>query len=155
MRLAELYPYWKDAHEDLLDALEPLSGDDLDARPREGAPSIREIALAFLHDERYWVSYLVAGNAYERPRADLLPDGRALVEALTAARQVTELVLAPFTPEGLRAVRRVPADPSANRPETNLPVALLFWHVLERELFAWGQVALRLEDRRPPRRRGY
>ena len=153
MRLDELYPYWKDAHEELREALALLTAEQLEARPRDGVPSVRDLALDFLYHERYWVSHLVAGNDYEKPRPDLFPDGRALVEGLSAARQVTALVLEPFSREGLRAVRRVPADPVDNRPETNMPVGWLFWHVLEREIFTWGQIALRLADSAPPRRR--
>lgn len=153
MRLDELYPYWKNAHEELQDSLRPLSSEQLEARPREGAPSIRDLALDLLYHERFWVSHLVAGNAYEKPRPDLYPDGRSLVEALAAARQVTARVLEPFSREGLRAVRHVPADSRENRPETNMPVGWLFWHVLEREIYTWGQVALRIEDSAPPRRR--
>lgn len=153
MRLDELYPYWKDAHEEFLEILGPLSSAQIEARPRDGAPNIRDLALDFLYHERYWVSHLVAGNAYEKPRPDLYPDGWALVEGLTAARQVTALVLEPFSREGLRAVRRVPADPGDNRPETNMPVGWLFWHVWEREIFTWGQIALRLADSAPPQRR--
>lgn len=153
MRLGELYPYWNDAHEELLEVLGALGSEQLEARPRDGAPSIRDMTLDFLHHERYWVSHLVGGNAYEKPRPDGYPNGRALVEALAAARQVTALVLEPFSREGLRAVRHVPADPADNRPETNMPVGWLFWHVLEREIYTWGQVALRLGDSAPPRRR--
>ena len=62
------------------------------------------------------------------------------------AREVTPRVLEPFSSEGLRAVRTVPADPQTNRPETNMPIGRIFWHVLELELTAWGQIMLRLDD---------
>ncbi len=152
MKLDEIAPYWRGAHEELLETVAMLTPDQLDARPRAGTASVRDILLGLAAAERFWVSHLVAGNAYERPRADQYPDAAALVELLAAARQVTMRVLEPFSREGLRAVRHVPADPQTNRPETNMPVAWLFQHVLEREIFAWGQVRLRLDDeqgRRP------
>ena len=52
----------------------------------------------------------------------------------------------PFAPQGLRAVRTVPADPARNWPETNMPVSRLLWQVVEAELAAWGQVTQRLDD---------
>lgn len=146
MTLDEFSPYWRGAHDALLETVAFLTDDQLDARPKPGAASIRDILLDLVSTERFWVSHLAAGNAYERPHAGRYPNAASLVELLTAARQVTTRALEPFSPEGLRAVRHVPADPQANRPETNMPLAWLFWHVLEREIFAWGQVRLRLDD---------
>ena len=148
MKLDELYPYWGDAHDELLDAVALLTEGQIDARPHPGAKNIRDILLDLVTVERFWITHLVAGNAYERPAADRCRDAASLVEALTAARQVTARVLEPFSREGIRAVRHVPADPQSNRPETNMPIASLVWHVLEREVFAWGQVRLRLDDAR-------
>lgn len=146
MRLDELYPYWRDSHDDLLDTVAFLTDAQLDETPTAGAASLRDLLLDFLYQERYWVSHLVAGNAIERPRSDRYPNAASLGEALTAARQVTVRVLEPFSREGLRAVRHVPADPKANQPETNMPVAWLVWHVLEHEIALRGQVRLRLDD---------
>ena len=146
MKLDELYPYWQDTHDELLETVAYLTEDQIDARPQSGTKNIRDILLDLGTTERLWISHLVAGSAYERPQAALYSDASALIELLTATRQVTARVLEPFSREGLRAVRHVPADPQANRPETNMPVASLFWHVLEREIVAWGQVRLRLDD---------
>jgi uncharacterized damage-inducible protein DinB len=148
VKLDELYPYWQDAHDELLEAVSLLTDDQLGDKPQANTVSIRDILLDLVATERYWVTHLVAGNTYERPRADHHSDAASLVELLTATRQVTMRVLEPFSREGLRAVRHVPNDPQTNRPETNMPVAWLFWHVLEREIFAWGQVQLRLSDAR-------
>jgi hypothetical protein len=106
--LDQFSPYWGQAHEELLEVVSLLSPEQVDARPKAGAASIRDILLRFLHEERFWVSHLVAGNDYEVPRPDRFPDARSLVEALTAARDVTGRVLAPIGPDGLRAVRREP-----------------------------------------------
>jgi uncharacterized damage-inducible protein DinB len=146
LTLDQLYPYWGQAHEDFVEWVRLLPADQVNARPAPGTASVRDIVLRFVTEERFWVSHLVGGNDWETPRPKLFPDGPALAEALTAARDVTVRVLAPFGPEGLRAVRRVPADALRNRPESNMPIGLLFWHVVERELYAWGQVQLRLDD---------
>ncbi len=146
MTLRELYPYWGDVHQELLETVAALTPAQLEDVPHDDALSIRQIVLQFVRDERHWIGELVAGYAEYRPDRDEYPDGRALVEALAATRDVTRRILEPFSPEGLRAVRRVPGDPAANRHETNAPVSWLFWHVLELELMCSGQVAQRLRD---------
>lgn len=153
MRLEDLAPDWRDIHEELVETVRWLPEDVLDAKPHDGARSIRQIVLQFLADERYWAAQLVSGYHESRPRPADAPDGRALAEALTVAREITVRSLEPFSPEGLRAVREVPADPVTNRPPTNMPVGWLFRHVLLLETIAWGQVLLRLEDERAGRRR--
>jgi uncharacterized damage-inducible protein DinB len=146
LTLDELYPYWGQAHEDFVERVRLLSAEQVKARPMPGAASVHDVVLRFVTEERFWVSHLVGGNEWETPRPKLFLDGPALAEGLTAARDVTARVLAPLGPAGLRAVRRVPADAHTNRMESNMPIGLLFWHVVERELYAWGQVQLRLDD---------
>jgi uncharacterized damage-inducible protein DinB len=146
MRLADLYPFWDHCHDEFLDAVALLTKEQLDARPFEKALTIRQIVLHFIEAERYWLAHLVGGYAYERPRADSYPDGQALAEAARATRHVTCRVIESLSISGLRAVRCVPADPKLNRPETNMPINWMVWHVMEKELMAWGQVSLRLDD---------
>ena len=146
MKIQELYPYWGDTHNDLLELVELLTDDQLTYAPVASAPDTRQLLLNFLYEERYWVAYLVGGYVLERPIAADYPQARGLASAMRAARDVTARVLEPYTQEGLRAVRTLPADPAANRPETNVPVAWLVWRLLELEIFTWGQIAQRKED---------
>ena len=154
MRLEELYPFWGYAHQQLLDTLEYVTDAQLEFRPHPQAESIQEIVLRLIRDERYWVGTLIAGFAEYRPIEKEHRTTGALIEALTVAREITERVLEPYSMVGLRAVRAVPADPSRNRPETNMPVSRLLWQVVENEMAAWGQITQRLEDSKllaPPR----
>ncbi len=146
MTLDELYSYWDDSHQELVEAVEGLKEWQLESVPGPGGRSLHEILLGFLRAERYWVGHLVAGFPEYRPQAHEFPDGPSLAEALKANRAVSAQVLAPFGVDGLRAVRTVPGDPATNRYETNRPVGWLFWQVLEQELVCRGQILQRLED---------
>ncbi|MGI4787336.1 MAG: DinB family protein [Janthinobacterium lividum] len=146
MTLDELYPYWDDSHQEFVEAVTLLKEWQLDTVPGPGGRSLHQILLDFIRAERYWVGYLVNGFPEYRPQIVDFPDGPALAEALKATRAVTALVLEPFGPDGLRAVRTVPGDPATNRYETNRPVGWLFWQVLELELVCRGQLLQRVED---------
>ena len=146
MTLDALYPYWEGAHDDFVEAVGLLKEWQLDTDPGPGGRTLREIIVAFVRAERYWVGQLVAGYTEYRPRLEDFPDGPSLAEALTAARAQTVRVLDPLGRDGLRAVRTMPADPANNRHESNVPIHWLFWHVLELELICRGQVMQRLED---------
>ncbi len=148
MKLAELYPYWADVHDELLATLQALDSERLRYKPFAGVPTIRQLALGLLADERFWVANLVAGFETETPRPAGFRTGAALAEALAAQRMVTARALEGFGVLGLKAVRTVPADALPNRPEANMPVGWLFWHVVERELMVWGQIQQRLEEAR-------
>ena len=146
MKLEELYPWWEDSHQELVETVELLREWQLDTDPGPSGRSLRQILLGFLRAERYWIAHLAAGHAEYRPQEDEFPDASSLAEALRASRQLTRRVLEPLGPDGLRAVRTVPGDPATNRYETNRPIGWLFWHVLELETILRGQVMQRLED---------
>ncbi len=146
MKLSDLYPYWDDAHDELLTTLHALDNERLNYKPMAGTSTVRQLALQLLADERFWVAHLVAGFDIETPRAGDFRNGQALAEALQAQRSVTARALESFGVLGLKAVRTVPADALPNRPQANMSVGWLFWHVLERELMVWGQVQQRLEE---------
>ena len=146
MKLDDLYPHWDDAHQELVDTVALLRDWQVDTEPGPGGRSLRQIILDFVRAERFWAGHLAAGFAEYRPRAEEFPDGRALAEALKAARAVTRRALEPLGSDGLQAVRTVPSDPATNRHETNTPIGWLFWHVLELELICRGQIMQRLED---------
>lgn len=148
MKLSELYPYWADVHDELLALLHALDSERLNFKPLGGTPTIRQLALTLLADERFWVAFLVAGFEIETPRPGDFRTGAALADALAAQRVITARALEPIGVLGLKAVRTVPADALPNRPEANMPVGWLFWHVVERELMVWGQIQQRLEEAR-------
>jgi uncharacterized damage-inducible protein DinB len=146
VKLDDLYPYWDQSHQDLVESVELLKEWQLEAEPGPSGRSLRQIIVDFVRAERFWIANLVAGHADYRPRLDEFPDAKALAEALTAVRAITRLVLEPLGPDGLRAVRTVPSDPATNRHETNTPIGWMFCHVLELELICRGQILQRMED---------
>ena len=111
MKLEELYPWWEDSHQELVEAVELLREWQLDTDPGPSGRSLRQILLGFLRAERYWIAHLAAGHAEYRPQEDDFPDAKSLAEALRASRQLSRRVLEPLGPDGLRAVRTVPGDP--------------------------------------------
>jgi uncharacterized damage-inducible protein DinB len=146
MQLDELYPYWGDVHQDLIETIEYLSEPQLNEKWHDDARSIRQIILHLVSEERFYVNHIIAGHVFEQPKSSDYQNAASLIEALEATRQMTIRVLDPLTAAGLRAVRTVPADPAANRPETNTSVGWIFWHVVESEIYHLGQIALRIED---------
>ncbi len=146
MRLEEIYPFWGYVHQQMLDTLEYLTEAQLEYRPSPEAMSIRDIVLRLIRDERYWSGSLIAGYAEYRPLESEHRTVTLLIEGLTVTREITTRVMEPYSVQGLRAVRAVPADPSQNRLETNMPISRLLWQVLELELMAWGQITQRLDD---------
>ena len=115
-------------------------------RPAPALPSVAEIVLEMVTEARFFVGHLIGGNEYEVPRRSDYETTRALVELLTATRELEEVVMEPFSRAGLRAVRTVPGDPKENRPETNMTVAWLIWHAMEREIYHYGRIRQRLQD---------
>ncbi|BDI32886.1 hypothetical protein CCAX7_49370 [Capsulimonas corticalis] len=146
MQLNELYPFWGDIHQELIDAIESLTEPQILMRPAPPLPSVAEIVLEFVTEARFFVGRLIGGNEYEVPRRADYGTSRALVELLEATRELEELIMEPFSREGLRAVRTVPADPKENRPETNMTVAWLIWHAMEREIYHYGRIRQRIQD---------
>lgn len=146
MRLEELYPYWSEVHEDLLDALSCLTEEHVRRRPHDRAASIRQIVLEFARTERFFMGHLAGGLTYEAPSSAEHTDGPALMELVRATREVTRRVVAPLSASGLKSVRTVPADTAENRPESNMPVAWLIWHVLREEIACLAQIELRRQD---------
>jgi uncharacterized damage-inducible protein DinB len=146
MTIEQLYPYWPDAHQDLCEQLSFLTEEQLDAKPHEKARSIRQTVLRFVNDERWWISHLIARHPVERVNASECATAALLVDALEATREASRRIMETISPEGLRAVRTVPADPEINRPEMNQPVSWLIWHVVESEIACLAQIRLRLED---------
>ena len=146
MQLNELYPFWGDIHQDLIDTIESLTEQQLAMRPAPPLPSVTEIVIEFVTEVRFYVGRLIGGNEYEAPRRSDYETVRALIDLLNATRELEQVVMAPFSREGLRAVRAVPADPKQNRPESNMTVAWLIWHAMEREIYHYGRIRQRIQD---------
>ena len=146
MRICDLYPYWNDMHQDLLDLLDRVDEETFQARPGDRGPSVHQMALALVHEQRFSISALLARNHYERARPGDYPDIPAVRDLLIATWQLIDNLVAPLTYHGLRAVRTYPAQPQENQPETNVSLAWLIWHAVHQEIYYTGQIAVRLAD---------
>src|SRR5579883_50501 len=144
MTIAELYPYWNDAHEEFLLELEFIDEDHWNDKPAHlGGGSIRQLVLHLIEAERYWIGQIAQGGPSPEIRGSDFPTKASLIEGLNATREATIRYLDVLKYEGLRAVRTIPADPENNIPEANMTIAWIIWHVMEHEIYHWGQIALR------------
>ncbi|HEY3331352.1 MAG TPA: DinB family protein [Capsulimonadaceae bacterium] len=150
MRMTELYPYWSDAHDEMIELLEWLPVAVWDYRPDANVRSIRQIALHLLDRERFWIVHLAQEGAWDRPlpRDFATPD--LLIEGLVAMRKQTQLYVESLKPEMLRAVRSIPTDADTNSPATNRPISWLIWQVLQHEMYHFGQIQMRRYDQAEP-----
>ena len=147
MTIHELYPYWGDAHEELLLVLERIDEAGWeDKPPHAGARSIRQIVLHMIQNERFWIGHIAQNGPVPQVLSSDYPTKQALIEGLHAAREATIRYLDMLKYESLRAVRTIPADPDNNIPESNMPLSWVIWHVMEHEIYHWGQIALRSLD---------
>lgn len=144
MTIEELYPYWNDAHEELLLELERLEEARWNDKPAHfKGGSVRQLVLHLIESERFWIGHIAQGGPKPEIRASDYPTKKDLIEGFQAARQATIRYLDMLEYESLRAVRAIPADPANNVPESNMPLSWVIWHVMEHEIYHWGQIALR------------
>lgn len=151
MKLSEFNQNWEDVHRALLDLLDVVEDDWLFEKPTERGMSIHQMVLQLAHEQRFHVSMLLAKNHYMQAHPSEYPDKESLRDLLLATWQLIEHILEPLTPEGLKAVRLLPANPEANQHETNVNLAWLLWHALHQEIYYSGQIAVRIRDYRIPR----
>ena len=144
MKIKDLYPYWNDAHEEFLLELERIDEQRWTEKPAHlGGGSIRQLVLHLIETERYWIGQIAMEGPASEVRGSDFPTKALLIEGFVVARAATIRYLDVLKYEGLRAVRTIPADPENNIPESNMPVSWIIWHVMEHEIYHWGQIALR------------
>ena len=147
MKLRDLYPYWSDAHEELIELLELITEPQWRARPGyEGGRSVRQAVLGLINSERRWIGEIAQGRSPQEVESRDFPLGGDLIDEYQAARAATERFLADLHPETMRGVRTAPADPVLNELERNVSLAWIVWHVMEQEIFTWGQIALQIQQ---------
>lgn len=147
MKLEQYNPYFNDAHDELVEILRILPEHRWDLKPAHvEAPSIRQIALRLIDQERFWVVHIAQQGQWDRvARADFPNCGR-VVEGLVASRTATLRYIDFLEPAALKAVREVPAEPALNRAGINQSLAWILWQVMRNDIFALGQVDMRRSD---------
>lgn len=147
MTIQELYPYWHDTHEEFLLELERIEESRWDDKPCHLAGgTIRQLVLHLIETERFWIGHVAQGGPPPQISGTDYPTKQALIEGFQAAREATIRYLDMLKYESLRAVRTIPADPENNIPESNMPLSWVVWHVMEHEIYHWGQIVLRSLD---------
>jgi len=147
MTIADLYPYWNDSHAEFMEALNAIEDELWGRTPagREGR-TIAEIAFHVIETECFWIGEVAQSGPKNRLDPANYPTKGALIEGIEAARSATILYLDVLKYESLKSVRGIPADPKNNVPETNMPLSWIIWHVMEHEIYHWGQIVRRAED---------
>ena len=146
MKPTELYPFWADTHEELIELLEWLPENVWQYKPAVDARSVRQIVLHMIDRERFWIVHLAQAGPWEHPAAADFMTPALLVEGLTVTRAQTNLYIESLKPETLRIVRSVPTDTDTNSPATNRPISWLIWQVLQHEIYHLGQIQQRRHD---------
>ena len=88
MTLDELYPYWQDVHDELIDVLEFSDETRWREKPAHQAGlNIRQIVLRLIQTEQEWIGHVAQGfPRYPFSPSDF-PDKAALLDGLRAARE--------------------------------------------------------------------
>ena len=142
MRTDELYPYWDDLHDDLMDLL--VSSDEArwTMKPaHQTGLNIRQIVHRLIQSEHDWIGQIAQGFPRVEYPIREFPDKESLLDEFRAARAATKYYLATLKPEGVRAVRAIPYDPVTNVPETNRSIAWILWQIVQQEIFYYGQIS--------------
>ena len=152
MKLTDLYPYWSDTHDELIELLEWLPLPIWDYRPDINVRSVRQIAQHLIDRERFWIVHVAQEGPWERALATDFSTPELLVEGLVAVRKQTTNYVHSLKPDMLRAVRNVPTDFETNSPATNRPISWIIWQVLQHEMYHFGQIQMRRFDLTEPGR---
>jgi uncharacterized damage-inducible protein DinB len=143
MKASDLYPYWEEIHEDLIESLSWLPEEILDFKPLGSQQrSIRQLVGHMIDRERYWIVKIVQGLDSEPIKASNLANGELLIETVEATRARTLLLIDSLEPPMLSAVRVAPADSQTNEPETNRQIAWFIWQVVQNEIYHFGQIQM-------------
>ncbi len=144
MTTEELYPYWDEVHDELIELLEWLPLKAWEYRPAaQDAQSIRQIVLHVIDRERYWIAHIAQEGPWDRPKPADFRTPELLVEGLRAVRSQTKFYIASLKPETLRTVRLIPTDAGLNMPATNRQIGWILWQVLQHEVYHFGQIQAR------------
>jgi uncharacterized damage-inducible protein DinB len=144
MKIDDLYPYWGDVHDRIVETIEYLPPQMLDVRP-DGSEtrSIRQIIIHMIDMERFWIAHLAAQGAWDRPQSADFNTRELLAEGLTVTRAATMRYIETLQPVTLRAVRTIPVDAEMNTPETNRAISWLIWQAVQHDSYHYGQIMLR------------
>ncbi len=147
MKLRELYPYWSDVHWELCELLDILD-DDIWTAKRVGSEgrTIRQIMLHVIDFERFWINHIAQRLPYEAITSREFSSNAEIIDQFRATRVATDRFIEGLSLESLKSVRTAPEDIANNEPERNVQIGWIIWHVLEHEIYHWGQIVMRASD---------
>ncbi len=150
MTAKELFPYWDDARDLLIQAVERLDDDHLDWRPPELPRSIRDILWHLAETESQWQSILGGrGESQEQQSAPPMDDALPLHEILHTMEDIhrrTQRILEEMSADDVLATR----VRMGTGPEFTYHWAMA--QIYEHEIHHRGQIFLlmRMQGLEPP-----
>lgn len=138
MNAKEIFSHWDDVRNGLLEALDLLSEEQLDFKPRENLWSLRETVVHLAGTEDGWLRYYGANRWHENaPQAGDYPTREALKTLLAQVHAVTQQQFAQDPDALLEQVCPLPWGGQVS-------MGWIVWHVLEHEIHHRGEVYLML-----------
>ncbi|HEY0606207.1 MAG TPA: DinB family protein [Herpetosiphonaceae bacterium] len=149
--LAPFYKGW-DAYQQLLvNAIAPLSDEQLELRPGGDLRSVRMIALHIIGARARWLHYvlhesgdnLVALGSWDRP-GEPARSAAEIVGALESTWQVLQAGLQRWTPADLEEVLQETFDEGEQGEPESFSRQWVIWHLIEHDLHHGGELSFLL-----------
>jgi uncharacterized damage-inducible protein DinB len=138
MNAKELFVHWSEVRNGLLTALDKLTDEQLDFRPRDGLWSVRETTVHIAGTEDGWLRCYTANRWHENPpQAKDYSTIVKLKDLLAKEHAVTE---AQFMEDAESALTQMCQLPWGGQVTMGWAV----WHVLEHEIHHRGEIYLML-----------
>ncbi len=136
-----LFHHWSNVRQGLVQAIDQLSVEQLDFRPREGLWSLRETVCHIAGTENSWFRCYVTHEFNSWEEADFHPEDYPTPQALKALlADVHRHIVALYAEEGDKKLAQLATMPWGPQVSQEWVV----WHVLEHEIHHRGEVYLML-----------
>jgi uncharacterized damage-inducible protein DinB len=140
MKLGDLFPFWEDVRETIVDAVCGLDPESLDATPAKEVGSIGSLLRDLIYLERYWIGQVVSGAGTAK-RSDYsrsaLPTTEVIIDEMGTVRAETELLLARMSARDLERHFAVPDG-------RTMSLLSILWVLFMDELHCRGQIFMLL-----------
>ncbi len=147
MKLSELFSKWESVRSQLIDAVRPLTKEQLDWLPEGGLNSIGDLLRHIAETENWWFGHLIMGNEYADIIKDQVPDLEGIFHELEKSHARVLEILQKETIDSWENIQyKLPNDEM-------IKLRVIVWHVFEHEARHRGQIfmMMRLQGIAPPR----
>ena len=147
--LLDFYPDWPQHNEHLIEALAPLTPEELSIAPAENMWNVRRLANHIIANRAWWFySWMGEGGDdlarfvdYDDVEDADTHDAALIVKGLESSWSSLAKSLGTWTEQDLRASFQRPA-PNAQRGRPWRTRAFIIWHVAEHDVHHGGEISL-------------